>query len=123
MNKLIRKQLEAVRSTRLEFSNDTTNLYIPKITNIGASSLDVGSVYLIELSDDLLDPQVNSTLASNWNNGNIPRYKYYKVELLDKMNNMYKFNGIAYDHGVDLYNENWYGWFPESKFKIIEKII
>ena len=123
MNKLIRKQLEAVRSTRLEFSNDTTNLYIPKITNIGASSLDVGSVYLIELSDDLLGPQVNSTLASNWNNGNIPRYKYYKVELLDKMNNMYKFNGIAYDHGVDLYNENWYGWFPESKFKIIEKII
>lgn len=122
MNKVIKDQLSKVKSTDLKFDNDTTEIFIPQVTRVIPQMLNIGDVYLIKIEDNVLHPASNSTLASNWNAGKIPKYSTYQAELVDKMNNMYKFNGIAVDNGELLYSENWYGWFPENGFCVINKL-
>lgn len=65
MNKLIKKQLENLRSVRVDFDNNTTNIFIPRTKQIVAEALNKGEIYLIGLDDYLLQPPSNSTLASN----------------------------------------------------------
>ena len=122
MKKIIKNQLDSVKSVNLNINDSTTYIYIPKTTQIINDALEKGFIYIIELDDKLLNPTLNSMLASNWNNGKIPKHKLYKVELLDVINNMYKFNGIAYNNGDDIYSDNWYGWFPKDSFKVLEKV-
>lgn len=106
MNKLIKKQLNSLKSTRVDFDDSTTKIVIPRTLEITSSALNKGDILLIELSDLALNPLSNSTLAANWNAGKVPTHKQYKVELIDIMKDMYKFNGIAYENGKDLYSEN-----------------
>ena len=122
MNKIIKDQLNKVRSVKLSFDDNTTQILIPKSSEVIPEALNQGDVYLINLNDKILNPSSNSTLAANWNSGRVPNHKLYKVEFLEKMGNMYKFNGIAVEDGVDLYNENWFGWIPEDCFKVEEKL-
>ena len=122
MNKVIKDQLKQVRALKIKFDDNTTKIMIPKTEEINNIVLDVGGYYLIKLEDFILNPPSNSTLSSNWNSGKVPKYKYYKVELIDKMSNMYKFNGIAFENGEDIYTENWFGWFPDNGFSVIEKL-
>ena len=119
MNKTIKNQLNKVKSVKLEFDNNTTQIFIPKTTEVLPVSLTEGQVYIIELEDFIINPLPNSVLASNWNSGKVPKYKRYQVEFLQRMNNMYKFNGIAINDNELLYSENWYGWFPENGFRVI----
>ena len=122
MNKIIENQLKNLKSVRVNFDSNTTQIVIPKTTEIISEALIKGQVYLIELDQYLLEPLLNSTLASNWNFGKVPTHKVYKLEFLDKMGNMYKFSGIPVENGQDIYSEEWFGWFPEGKFKVIEKL-
>ena len=122
MNKVIKDQLRQVRVLKIKFDDNTTKIIIPKTEEISNIILNVGEYYLIELEDFILNPPLNSTLSSNWNSGKVPKYKHYKVELIDKMSNMYKFNGIAFENGEDIYTENWFGWFPDNGFSVIKKL-
>lgn len=119
MNKIIKDQLNKVRSVKLNFDDHTTHIDIPKTEEVIPLALIEGQVYVIELEDFILNPLQNSTLASNWNSGKIPKYKRYQVEFIQKMSNMYKFNGVALDNNQPIYSENWFGWFPEEGFKVI----
>jgi len=119
MNKIIKDQLNKVRSVKLNFDDHTTHIDIPKTEEVIPLALVEGQVYVIELEDFILNPLQNSTLASNWNSGKIPKYKRYQVEFIQKMSNMYKFNGVALDNNQPIYSENWFGWFPEEGFKVI----
>ena len=119
MNKIIKYQLNKVRSVKLDFDDHTTHIDIPKTEEVIPLALVEGQVYVIELEDFILNPLQNSTLASNWNSGKIPKYKRYQVEFIQKMSNMYKFNGVALDNNQPIYSENWFGWFPEEGFKVI----
>ena len=123
MNKIIKKQLEKITSCNISFDDNTTTIFIPKTTKIIQEALLKNSTYIIKLNNKALTPLQNSTLVSNWNNGKIPNHEYYKVELLDVINDMYKFNGIAVENGIDISNENWYGWFPKDYFEVIEKVV
>lgn len=122
MSKVIKDQLNKVRAVNIKFDDNTTKIMIPKTDKINNNILNIGDYYLIELEDFILNPPSNSTLSSNWNSGKVPKYKYYKVELIDKMSNMYKFNGIAYENGENLFAENWFGWFPENGFSVKERL-
>lgn len=122
MNKIIKDQLNKVRSVKLEYDDSTTNLVIPRVIEVIPQALNEGDIYLIKLNDNVLHPASNSTLASNWNCGKVPRYSTYQVEFLEKMGTMYKFNGIAIDNGTPIYSENWFGWFPENGFTVISKL-
>ena len=119
MNKIIKDQLNKVRSVKLDFDDNTTHIDIPKTEEVIPLALVEGQVYVIELEDFILNPLQNSTLASNWNSGKIPKYKRYQVEFIQKMSNMYKFNGVALDNNQPIYSENWFGWFPEEGFKVV----
>ena len=119
MNKVIKDQLSKVRSVKLDFDDHTTHIDIPKTEEVIPLALVEGQVYVIELEDFILNPLQNSTLASNWNSGKVPKYKRYQVEFIQKMSNMYKFNGVALDNNQPIYSENWFGWFPEEGFKVI----
>lgn len=122
MNKVIKDQLSKVRSTTINYDNNSTDIFIPKMTRVIPQALNVGDIYLIKVDDSVIHPASNSTLASNWNAGNIPKYSIYQAELVDKMGKMYKFNGIAVEDGKPLYSENWFGWFPENGFYVINKL-
>lgn len=106
MNKIIKDQLNKVRSVKLNFDDHTTHIDIPKTEEVIPLALIEGQVYVIELEDFILNPLQNSTLASNWNSGKIPKYKRYQVEFIHKMSNMYKFNGVALDNNQPIYSEN-----------------
>jgi hypothetical protein len=80
-----------------------------------------GEVYVIEIEDFLLNPSQNLVLVNNWNAGQYPTHKRYKVEVLKKMNNMLKFNGIPIENDTEIFNESFYGWLPDDGFKIISK--
>lgn len=123
MNKVIKDQLSKVRSSNIQFDDNTTEIFIPKVTETVPQALNIGDIYLIRIDDSVLHPASNSTLASNWNAGKVPKYSTYQVEFIDKMSNMYKFNGIAIEDGKPLYSENWFGWFPENGFKVISKVV
>jgi hypothetical protein len=65
MNKVIKDQLSKVRSVKLDYDNNTTELYIPKTVEVIPTALNQGDVYIIKLEDFILNPLANSTLASN----------------------------------------------------------
>lgn len=65
MNKTIKNQLNKVKSVKLEFDNNTTQIFIPKTTEVLPVSLTEGQVYIIELEDFIINPLPNSVLASN----------------------------------------------------------
>ena len=65
MNNTIKKQLDKVKSVKINYDDDTTKIVIPKTLQIIPEALNVGCIYIIELNDILLNPSSNSTLSSN----------------------------------------------------------
>lgn len=122
MNKWISKELNKVKSTKINFDDTSTSIFIPKTSEILQEALNIGDIYLIRLSDKITNPSSNSTLASNWNAGRVPNHFIYKAELLEVMNSMFKFNGIGIEDGNEIYSDNWYGWIPKDCFEVIEKV-
>jgi len=117
MNKLIKDQLDNVTSTKIEYDANTTHIYIPKTIKVLNTSMKVGSVYDIELFDSITSPPPSSTLASNWNNGVIPKYKLYTVEVIGSMAKMIRVNGVAMEDN----SSSFYGWLPLDGFEIIKR--
>jgi len=118
MNKRIKDQLLKIKSTSINFKDDDTKIFIPK-TEISKDIIpEIGKVYLIELSDEVLNPSPSSTLASNWNNGKIPTHKNYYAELVKIINNMYQWNCTSVDNPQD----SFFGYIPISNFEIKEML-
>ena len=122
MNKQIKDQLLKVKATTIEFKDNDEVIIIPLTTKFSNSLLRANVLYLIEIKDFIIHPDKNSTLASNWNNGKTPKYKYYKVEVVEKLNNMVKLNGIAFVDSKDILTENWYGWLPLDGFTVLKQL-
>ena len=118
MNKLIKQQLEKVTVTKIKYSDNDTEIFIPKTIKILNSSMSKGEYYIIKLFDNVTHPSENSVLASNWNNGKIPKHDIYTAEVVDNIGNMIKINGVANE---DL-DDNFYGYLPFDGFEIIKKL-
>ena len=96
MNELIKQQLLKCKIAQLpEFNDNTTEILIKKSTNIIPHE---NEYYLISLDDNLIDQSNTTPLTLNWNNGSIPKYKYYKIDLIKIMAQMIKINGVAFDY-------------------------
>lgn len=121
MNKQIKAELEKVTATQIEFDENTTSIFIPKTTSWNLTSLKQGRCYLIELSDSLLNPVSNSTLASNWNGGKTPKHKYYNVEIQNIMNKMIQIIGVGVVNGSAC-GEQFYGWLPFEQIKVLQEL-
>ena len=118
MNKLIKQQLEQVTVTKIKYSDTDTEIFIPKTIKVLNSSVAKGEYYIIKLLDNVIHPAENSVLASNWNNGKVPNYDMYTVEILDNIGNMIKINGVANIDPTD----NFYGYLPIDGFEIVKKL-
>ena len=119
MNKIIKEQLNKCRVAVIpEFGDVTTHICIKKVNEILPTNMKSNHIYLIKVKPSV---KVNTTIASNWNGGKLPKYDYYKVERVGDVGNMVKLNGIAYDNG-DLCTEPFYGYLPYDGFEIIEEV-
>lgn len=118
MKKIVYNELKKVSVAQLEFDESTKSLFIPKTIKILNSSLKQGEVYRIKLEEFITNPYRSSTLASNWNNGVVPKHSEYIVEIVSKMANMIKVNGVA----VEDQSDSFYGWLPVDKIEILEII-
>ena len=117
MNSIIKEQLEKVKSVVLEFNDATTSIFIPKSSHICTTLLNVGSAYIISLNDELEDDIIEK------NHNVYPKFKDYKVELLEVVDHWYKFAGIAQVDGIDLHSEYFYYWLKEGSFTILREEI
>ena len=119
MNKLIDAQLKKVEKADLSHYDKETNTYfIPRKNEI---KLEEDNCYLVELQDTIFN---NEVLKTNWNNGNMPKYKYLKIDVSKIMAKMIKVVAVGYD------NENkkdlsyfWNGWLTLNEIKVIQKIV
>ena len=117
MNSIIKDQLAKVTATELNFDEKTTSIFIPKTLKITGASLKKGAVYRVKFLESVTNPSQGSTLASNWNAGKVPKHSEYLAEVIDKLGNMIKFNGVAIEDQTD----NFYGWAPIDCFEVISK--
>lgn len=121
-NSVIKEQLNKVREADLSNFDESTNTYfIPKKINIPIKE---NNFYLIELNDCLLtnSPSLEG-LINNWNQGNIPNSKYYNAEVIIKINNMIKINGLEFNPELNrIGTKVWNGWLPIEEIKIIKQL-
>lgn len=119
MNKLIDAQLKKVEKADLSHYDADANVYmIPKKNEI---KIEVNKCYLVELQDTIFD---NESLKTNWNNGNMPKHKYLKVDVSNIMAKMIKVVSVAYDYekqqDIPYF---WNGWLTLNELKVIQEIV
>lgn len=120
LNKIAKRELSKVTEVPIQFDDNTTKIIIKRRVDI---KLAEGEYYLIKISDFMINPPANSVINSNWNQGNNPHYKYYKVEINKILNNMIKVSGVSDDYEHDgIQNEFWSGWIPREELTVIQKI-
>lgn len=122
MNKIIKKQLDSTTIDLPFYDDNTTELVIKKSVGTDKTFI-IDHCYLIKLEDYIINPPINFTLHTNWNNGIIPKHKYMKVEcrkLMGKMINVVGF-GFDIDNNVDI-NDSWEGWLPLKSIELIKEI-
>lgn len=114
MRDLTRKQLEKVKYADLSNLREDGEFIVPKRVK---TTIDVGTEYLIELSDDLLIKGKNEILESNYNKGKTPEYKYIHGEAESILGPVILFTGYYSDGETDL-TGFWRGYLPKDKVKI-----
>ena len=118
INKLIEEQLNKVLDADLSHFDEASNtFFIPKKNEI---KLEVDSFYLIKLKPQIF---INEVLKNNWNKGSTPPGEYLKVDVCNKLGNMFKVNCIVYDNNTkqDL-TVSWSGWLPADEIEVLQKL-
>ena len=124
MNPLIKKQLESCKVANIpEFDESTTHVVIPKGSVLNVTQYQVGKCYLVELADYVINPPEGYTLASNWNKGTTPKYKYYKCEIVKIVGKMICILGFGFDTTTQKdTNDLWEGWIPQEGIKLLQEL-
>ena len=124
MNPIIKKQLENCKVACIpQFNDKDIVISIPKGSVLNVSQYEVGKYYIVELADYIVDPPEGFTLASNWNKGSSPKYKYYKCEIVKTVGKMvcilgYGLNPLTGQDTGDL----WEGWVPQGGIKLLQEL-
>lgn len=122
LSTVTKQELAKIQEVPIQYNDATTRIMIKKRVDI---KLTEGEYYLIQLSDFMINPPVNSVINSNWNQGNNPHQRYYKVEINKILNNMVKVTGVSFDYdgqSVTIAQEFWSGWVPREEFVIVQKL-
>lgn len=124
MNPIIKKQLNNCRVANIpNFDDNSSVICIPKGSVLNVTPYQVGKCYLVELADYILNPSQDNLLSSNWNRGTVPKYKYYKCEILKLMGKMICILGCGVHPvtGQDT-SDLWEGWVPQAGIKLIQEL-
>lgn len=114
MNTIIYNQLNNVKATKIEFNLDSTEIYIPKTVKVAKQTLQVGKIYDIKLKPTIFNQGADSTWADNWNQGKMPQYSEYMVEIESNIGNMIKVNGVA----IEDISSHFIGYLPHDSFEV-----
>lgn len=117
-NRIINEQLKKVENADLSNYDANTNSYfIPKKTTI---KVEEDCCYIFQLKDTAF---TNATVNTNWNGSNIPKYYYYKADVIKKMPGMIKIMGVGYNinTGEDI-NSFWSGWLSMNDIIVLQKL-
>lgn len=117
MNKWIKKELFKCSVAELpSFDENTTNIHIPKHQGIVIKK---DKCYLIQIKKDKIEPSI----TINYNQGSIPPYDYYKIDVNQVIGPMVNLNGVAYDYEnkKDICSV-WSGWLSTQSIIILEEI-
>lgn len=118
MNKLIEEQLKKVIFADLSNFNPDTNTYI--IRKKEEIKINVDECYLIRFTDNFFN---NATVITNWNSGNVPKFKSCKADIAKTMGKMIKVNCIGYDEDTDEdLSLFWSGWIYLPDVEVIKKL-
>ena len=118
INDKIITELDKVKETNFEVVDN--KIFIKKKVGI---KLEENSCYLIRLSNFMLNPPANDLISINWNGGIIPKFEYYKADIIKIVNNMVRIVGIGYDINSDNdLSSMWEGWIPTNEFEIVKKL-
>lgn len=121
MNKLIQKQLDRLRVAKIDFYDELKHVFTFK--RHMSKDFKVDNVYVIKLSNQLMNPQNNEVLMSNWNSGSHPTHNYIKAQVNKKVGNMIYVCGAYYDINTkSITNRFWNGWLPDEQLEIIEEV-
>lgn len=121
MDKEIESQLNKLRVPYEVRGTNDEEIFIPCSRN--RIMLEQDKCYLVALDDIVLNPPPEVTLHTNWNNGNVPKYKCYKMEVTKIMGNMIKINGVGYDLDTNTTIPYvWSGWIPNDMIKVLSKL-
>lgn len=117
MSERLDKELAKLKYAKVQKMEDNKYI-IKKDTQI---RVEENNCYLIELHNTIFDP--NSILCSNWNNGRVPKCRYYLIDVNKMMANMIRVSGVGYNE-IECTNmlDNWYGWLPLSEIDVIKKV-
>ena len=116
MNKILLNELKKVTATEIDFDDNSTKIFIPRSLKISNRSIKIGKVYRILINKSIINSS-SSILISNWNDGNFPKYDEYIVEIISKVGNMIKVNGVS----VEDNSSQFFGWLPNDSFEIISE--
>lgn len=124
MNSIIKKQLQNCKVANIpDFQDTDLVINIPKGSVLNVSPYQIGKFYIVELADYIINPPEGYTLASNWNKGTTPKYKYYKCEIVKIVGKMVCILGCGYDNiTMRDTNDLWEGWVPQAGIKIIQEL-
>lgn len=120
MNEIIKNQLKDIEYLISDLDDNKYEYFIPKQHTL---DIQLGNYYLIELEDYIIHPSPSFNLHCNWNNNNVPKYKYMKCCIDQIMGKMVKLTGVAYDmdNKIDI-PYSWSGWIPIKSMKLLERI-
>lgn len=124
MNPIIKKQLEKCKVANLPYYDDNTvELVISKGSSMAISPYQVHKCYIMELADYIINPPADFTLAANWNNGSVPKSRYYVAEVSQLVGKMIRITGCGYDITTESRTDDiWEGWIPQKGIKLIREI-
>ena len=124
MNPLIKKQLENCKVANIpSFDENCTVINIAKGSVLNVTHYQIGKCYIVELADYVLTPSEDSTLSTNWNNGTVPKYKYYKCEITKIVGKMINILGYGLNPFTgEETNDLWEGWVPQAGIKLLQEL-
>lgn len=124
LNPILKEQLSKVKVAHIpDYDDNTLELHIPCGSDVKVTSYQLNRYYIVELSDYILNPPPDFSLASNWNHGSIPTSKYYFAEITQIVGRMIKITGCGYDIKTRTRtNDVWEGWVPQRGLKLIQEV-
>ena len=126
MNKFVVEQLQKCRVAKIPNFDDNTEEIIISKSQVDAESAQIcmNTEYLIQISDDYISSEKYIAITNSWNNGQPLTHRYLKISITNFLDNMAKFDAVAYDYELqkDLNYVYLAYWVPIDCIKVIKKL-
>lgn len=115
---LVQRELEKVIYADLsDFDVETNTYHIPQRKDI---TLTPNRSYIVRIKPSLYR---NDILKNNYNNGNVPPFNCYLVDIVSRLGKVIKVNAVEYDLSTQTPLSNvWSGYLAVKDIEIVREI-